>query len=189
MVESPAPVHPIWRASGPDLAIEETAPATALLRIRAPHENVLMALGARLNLSWPVLPNTVSRAAGVEVAWRAPGEWAIIGWPYRSCLEAVTEPCHDSIWHLDDVTAAWRQWALTGGPSAALLSKDCSLDLHSRVFGSTACARTLLGPVGVMLVAQPGGWRVHADTAWNAHLRRWFLGAGREYGLAAEHLL
>lgn len=177
-----------WRAQAQALSIIEDSPAALILRIRdtGAGQQHGSALSRAFAVPWPDAPNTCARCEGATIAWLAPGEWAIIGLERELVHARVEAVCSGRLHHLADMSHAWRRWRIVGEEVDLLLAGGCSLDLHLSAFGVDRCARTLLGQIGVLLMRQGEGWSVHAESALAAHLRAWWLRAGREAGLVAR---
>jgi sarcosine oxidase subunit gamma len=140
----------------------------------------------------PVVPNTVARADGMTVLWLGPDEWLIVSAPgSEAALEAkLADAVGPQGGCVTDVGES-RTIILVSGPRARdVLAKGCPLDLHPSAFGETACAQSLVGPVGVALCRAPAGpadpprfelivLRSFADFLW-----RFLEDAGQEYGVA-----
>jgi heterotetrameric sarcosine oxidase gamma subunit len=171
----------ILRLQGKDLGVVQDAPTAAIVRLRSASPAMLQALGEAFSLAWSDAPNVCVRAAGAELCWLGPGEWALIGPAFDQIERAVAAHCAGAVHHVADMTGAWARWRLSGKAAEDLLARGCSLDLES--FDASRATRSLLGQVNIVLVRQEAGWDVYAEHALAAHVRAWFLRAGRTFEL------
>ena len=88
----------------------------------------------------PVKPNTV--AVGTHsIAWIAPGQWFAMG---------ADADAGDGI----DVSDAYCAIGLKGARAVDLLSKSVPVEFDTKAFAPHSCARTLMGPIPVFLMAR-----------------------------------
>ncbi len=168
-------------ARGAGVSLVETPLALSMLRVRAPDDGSIAALGAAFGMSWPAAPNLIA-GDSPRVACLAPGEWAIFA-AGAPVAEKIAGACGNRLHHVADVSAGLRLWRIAGPHAATMIAKGCSLDLHPRVLGPGRCAQTLLAQVPVVLIPEEGGqaFEIVADASLAGHLRAWFADAGWEY--------
>jgi sarcosine oxidase subunit gamma len=107
----------------------------------------------RRELLLPLDPNTVLRDGERAALWLGPDEWLVVG-PAGTAAAVVAElesaliGVHRSV---VDVSAN-RAWVELGGEGVReLLSKGCSIDLHSSRWLPGMCAQTMLARSQVVL--------------------------------------
>jgi len=166
---------------GHGLSITQDAPKIAIVRLRGATTPMLAALGSELGVAWSDAPNTCARGSNIEVCWLGPGEWAVVGASLDRVQGAVETQCAGCLHHVAEMSDAWARWRLSGAAAEDLLARGCSLDLQK--FDASHCTRTLLGQVNIVLVRQADAWDIYAEHALAAHMRAWFLGAGRTFEL------
>jgi len=170
---------PSCLVSLPDLTVTESSVTLSVLRIRSP-ESVLQELSSAFGVAWAMTPNHVFGDAP-EIAWLAPGEWALFAEAdaLRSRIETA---CAHLAHHLVDVSAGRRRWRVGGALARDLLAKGCSLDTDPRVFAPCQCAQTLLAHVRILLIPRSASdFDVIADVSLAGHLRAWLADAALEY--------
>jgi sarcosine oxidase subunit gamma len=170
----------------PTLTIESVPMHIAVLRIWKPHAEHFSALAEVLGFPWPAAPNQVS-GTDTRVLWLAPDSWAIVGPAATSSREWAAQALGERLHHVSVVTEGRAVFTLRGPLARALLSKDCSLDLHPRKFGAGQCAQSLLAQVPILLEplavaeAHAVDYRLYVDISYVGYLRAWFADAAVEY--------
>lgn len=170
-----------WTIDVPGLTVVERPVAVCVLRVRQP-DPAAAALAGAFGAAWPSTPNTITDAAP-QVAWLAPGEWAIFA-PAAALEARVADACAGLTHHLAEVSAGRRLWRVAGDEARALIAKGCSLDTDPSLFPAGRCAQTLLAQVGVLLIPQAGegqAFDILADASFAGHLRAWFADAALEF--------
>lgn len=187
MTESLLPIAAAsaWPITLPQLSVQDSPIACAILRLWRPAPATLEALSREFSVQWPTVPNTRVGNEG-SILWLAPAEWAIVGWPSAAVAERVARACSGTIHHLADVSEGRIAFDLRGGRARDVLAKGCSLDLHPAVFNADACAQTLLGDLPVLIESCPPTaaaphYRVYCDISYRQWLQLWLQDAALEY--------
>ena len=102
----------------------------------------------------PAAPNTTARSGALHALWLGPHSWLLVtGDPSALAdLTARRDAFNAAGGALFDVSASRVAWTISGPHATDLLARGCPLDLHPRAFGVGACAQSLYGHVGVLLV-------------------------------------
>ncbi|AXK36350.1 sarcosine oxidase subunit gamma [Streptomyces armeniacus] len=166
-----------------------------------------------LPLALPGTPNTVLRSGDRAAVWLGPDEWLIVTPPGTAAetddtLRAAADTARGadgggeggggsgsgSDGGVDiaytDVSAHSTTLRLGGARARDVLRKVCPIDLHPRVFGSGACAQTLLaGGARVLLVAdrEPDGFLVFVRASFADYVTDWLLDSMTEYAAGDGH--
>lgn len=164
------------------------------LRHPAPPERPEVLLGFPAPLALPRTPNTVHRAEDRTAVWLGPDEWLVVTPPGTAAetegvLREVAGTAECAAY--TDVSAHSTVLLLSGGRSRDVLRKVCQLDVHPRVFGSGACAQTLLARAArVLLVAErdPDGFLIFVRASFAEYVTDWLLDAMAEYAAGADPL-
>lgn len=146
-------------------------------------EGASKALGTTI----PVKPNTVSKDDNTTVVWLGPNEWLVITPPGQESmisdsLHKDLDGIHSSV---TDVTGGHTVLTIKGQHARNTLSKDCSLDIHPRVFGPGQCAQTLIAKVGVTIVHNENSpsYDLIVRRSFAEYLGQWLQDAAQEYGI------
>jgi len=106
----------------------------------------------------PLAPNTTVTHDAVTSIWLGPRSWLLVARGISALADYARE--REAInavgGALFDVTAARVAWTVRGPRAADALAKGCPLDFHRRAFASGACAQTLYGHIGVLIVRDAG---------------------------------
>jgi len=133
------------------------------------------ALGAGL----PLTPNSTAAGANCEVLWLGPDEWLLVGAAHTPIDERL--PIEHGF--LTDVSHGRASWRISGPRALDLLTKGCSLDLHTRVFAIESCAQTALAHVGVLLHRRDiATFELYCARSYAQHLWHWLTEAAAEFG-------
>jgi sarcosine oxidase subunit gamma len=135
----------------------------------------------------------VHRAGDRAAIWLGPDEWLIVTPPGTAAevegpLREVTGTAVCGAY--TDVSANSTALRLSGRRSRDVLRKVCSLDVHPRVFGRSACAQTLLARAArVLLVAdgEPDGFLIFVRASFADYVADWLLDAMAEYTAGTDH--
>jgi len=102
----------------------------------------------------PEKPNTTARHGALHALWLGPRSWLIVtGDPAAlSDLTARRDAINAAGGALFDVSASRIAWTLSGPHAVDVLIRGCPLDFHPRSFPADACAQTLYGHVGMLVV-------------------------------------
>ena len=102
----------------------------------------------------PAAPNTTTRSGALHALWLGPRSWLLVtGDPEALAdLTARRDAFSAAGGALFDVSASRIAWTISGPHTMAVLARGCPLDLHPRAFEVGACAQSLYGHVGVLVV-------------------------------------
>jgi len=102
----------------------------------------------------PAAPNTSARSGALHALWLGPRSWLIMtGDPSALAdLTARRDAFNAAGGALFDVSASRIAWTISGPHATDVLARGCPLDFHSRAFAVGACAQSLYGHVGVLVV-------------------------------------
>lgn len=155
------------------------------LRVRPDDPPAMAAIAGALGASLPVSPNTRAALPDGHASWLGPDEWlvdvdATRAEPIRVALEDALRSHHALLVAIGDGRTIL---AVRGTAAIDVLRKGCPLDLHPRAFPRDACARTVLGRVGVFVACiEPGAtYHVVVDRSYADHLWRWLADAARAF--------
>ena len=173
----------VLSVNGQSCTLSET-PFIEMLNVRGDAANarfrqaVLVATG----LDLPVQPNTASLDAGRQLLWLGPDEW-LLKLPRTESTEVESALCSGLAGlHCSLVQVGNGNTTLTlHGPAAAdLLSCGCPLDLHPRVFGTSALAQTHLAKAGAIVLCLHAGssFELTVRRSFADYLFRWLCEAG-----------
>ncbi len=153
------------------------------------HEPFLAQVNLRLDPSLsgltpfplPAEPNTAWEGDDRSALWLGPDEWLILGPPHTGAdladeLSGLLADVHHSA---VDVSANRVALRLSGPGVAEVLSKGCSLDLHTRSWRPGLCAQTLLGKAQVIVHERRESTRILVRTSFADYLVDWFVAATR----------
>ena len=102
--------------------------------------------------------NTTCETDLLRVFWLGPTSWLLLArGPVTDShplarLAVQREAVNHAAGALFDLSAARVAWQLSGPRAATVLASGCPLDLHPRVFPAGACAQSLFGHVGALVV-------------------------------------
>lgn len=167
-----------------------------LIRVRPEETDARLAVESALGAALPLEPNTFAAAADERTYWLGPDEWVVdlslaAVAPRIAALRAATTGLFAAV---VDLSAGRVCLRIAGTAAIDLLRKGCPLDLHSRVFAAGACARTVLGRIGVLLACIETGCEYHivVDRSFADDLRRWLADAAlglADASTAGDHRL
>jgi len=135
----------------------------------------------------PAAPNTTARSGALHALWLGPRSWLVVtGDPQAlSDLTARRDAFNAAGGALFDVSASRIAWTISGPHATDVLARGCPLDLHALAFSVGACAQSLYGPVGLLVVKDDETptftlmvARSYARDVWHA-----LLTAGMPYGV------
>lgn len=124
-----------------------------VLSLRGSGASFLSTVGTTLQLSLPVRPNRTTAQSGLLALWLGPDEW-MLQTPiervtaYTAKLRDALAKHHAAVVDVSDRSAVLR---LSGPHSRDVLASGCPLDLHSRVFRSGHCARSLYLKAAILI--------------------------------------
>ena len=130
----------------------------------------------------PLDPNTVVERDSRSMLWLGPDEWLIVDVSGAETgilteLEAALDGTHHSV---VDLSANRLGLEVSGTGAKDVLSKGCSLDLHSRSWRPGMCAQTLLGRIQVILHERQMATRIYVRPSFAISLLDWLLDAAIE---------
>jgi len=152
-----------------------------LIRVRPEDSDGRLAVESAIGAALPLEPNTFAAAADERTYWLGPDEW-VTDLPFSAvegrmaALRAATAGFFAAV---VDLSAGRVCLRIAGAAAVDVLRKGCPLDLHPRTFAAGACARTMLGRVGVLLGCIETGRDYHlvVDRSYADDLRRWLADA------------
>ena len=102
----------------------------------------------------PAVPNTTARSGALHALWLGPRSWLVVtGDPSALAdLTARRDAFNAAGGALFDVSASRIAWAISGPHATDALARGCPLDFHPRAFAVGACAQSLYGHVGLLVV-------------------------------------
>jgi sarcosine oxidase subunit gamma len=160
-------------------------PDVALADLRVPGTAVGFATDV-LGVALPLAPNTWVARPGGQVVWLGPDEWLVSAAEQapealEAALRAAVAPHGGAA---VDVSAQRTAVRLQGRHARALLATGCALDLHPSVFGPGSSAQTMLGQVGIVLLAlddRGEDYRILVRPSFAGSLADWLLDAAVEF--------
>jgi sarcosine oxidase, subunit gamma len=170
----------------PDGARITPWPFAAMVDIRLdPSGPAAAAVAAYLGVPLPTTPSTYVEGETTTAIWLGPDEWLITS-PLRTAkdLETGLREAVGGYGAVVDVSAQRTTLRLRGEHVRDLLAGGCSLDLHPRVFRRGAAAQTLLGLVGVVVMALDDTgthYQVLVRSSFAGYLTSWLVDAATEY--------
>lgn len=152
-----------------------------LIRVRPEETAARRAVESGLGTDLPLEPNTFFAAADERTYWLGPDEW-VVDLPLAAVEERVAALRASTAGLLAavvDLSAGRVCLRIAGTAAIDLLRMGCPLDLHPRAFAAGACARTMLGRIGVLLGCIETGRDYHlvVDRSYADDLRRWIADA------------
>ncbi len=164
----------VERARSPLVALEGD-----LARIGAREVAFLAQVSVRVRppvdaLELPTEPNTWATDGERELLWLGPDEWLAVSetLPADQLAGRLERALAGAPHAVVDVSAARAVFELRGGDRLDLLSAECGLDLHPRVWRPGVCAQTLLADVDALLQEREGSTRVFLRPSFAAHVVR-----------------
>jgi sarcosine oxidase, subunit gamma len=102
----------------------------------------------------PAAPNTTARSGALHTLWLGPRSWLVVTGDSSALadLTARRDAFNAAGGALFDVSASRIAWTISGARATDVLARGCPLDFHARVFRADACAQSLYGQVGVLIV-------------------------------------
>src|SRR5262249_33272761 len=102
----------------------------------------------------PAVPNTTARSGALHALWLGPRSWLLLaGDPSALAdLTARRDAFNAAGGALFDVSASRIAWTISGPHATDVLARGCPLDFHPGAFGVGACAQSLYGQVGILVV-------------------------------------
>jgi sarcosine oxidase, subunit gamma len=102
----------------------------------------------------PAAPNTTARSGALHALWLGPRSWLLVtGDPEALAdLTARRDAFNAAGGALFDVSASRIAWTISGQHATDVLMRGCPLDFHPRAFAAGACAQSLYGHVGLLVV-------------------------------------
>ncbi len=140
-----------------------------------------------LNVTLPLVPNTVVEGPELTALWLGPDEWLLLtdpGQQYR-ILEALRTSLSDVFAAVTDVSAGQTVINLQGPHGREVLSKGCTLDLHPRVFGTGQCAQTNVAKTSAIIrqLDDTPSYDLIVRRSFALYLAQWLTDAAGEYGI------
>jgi sarcosine oxidase subunit gamma len=165
-----------------DVAIVPVAIARAWNVQGRPNAALRDTVQRTLQAELPTTPNTFSRTRTGCALWLGPASWLLVaGASVRGPdIASARRAIEGAGGALFDVSAARVGWRLSGPGARTVLAQGCPLDLHPRAFAAGACAQSVYGHVGALIVRDDDGG---TDAA------AFVLLVARSYGRDVEHLL
>ncbi len=133
------------RRGGVTLEAVETGPVTLLLAYPGAAGRVDAALRDGHGVGWPA-PNRAETAEGLRLVWAG----------LDAALALGARPTPEGAAAIDQ-SDAWAALALRGTRAWQVLARLCPLDLRPHVFAPGAAARSLLGHIEAVFVAEADG--------------------------------
>jgi sarcosine oxidase subunit gamma len=134
-----------------------------------------------LQAELPAAANTFTRTSAGCAVWLGPASWLLLAassarWPDVAGARRAIDAAGGALF---DVSASRVAWRLSGPGARTVLAQGCPLDLHPHTFGAGACAQSVYGHVGVLIVRDDHGQDTPALVLFTA----------RSYARDVEHLL
>ena len=167
-------------------------PFPGILDLRGEHKAVSAAFELAFGFALPAAPNTAAgkgkagTKAQVTALWLGPDQWWILGAEPAKLAAKLMKAVENQPAAVTEVGES-RACIRVAGPHARdLLAKGCPLDLHPQVFGSGACAQSLLAKAAVLIHQVDDGptFDVYVLRSFAEYLWLWLEDAAKEYGLA-----
>lgn len=155
------------------------------IRVRPDDDAVTGAVVSVLGAPLPAIPNTSMRLADGRICWLGPDEWLIDVAMERAdqLLASLRTATRGRLALIVAIGDGRTCLSVTGTAAIDVLRRGCPLDLHPSAFARDACARTVLGRVGVLVVCiEPGAaYHVVVDRSYADHLWHWLAEAARAF--------
>ena len=106
-----------------------------------------------LGVELPTEPNTVALGGKYIVLWLSESEWLVITPENQetNLIKQLENKLSGMSASITDLSSGQVILRITGPSVRNVLSKGCTIDLHTRSFGVGECAQTLLAEVGVTM--------------------------------------
>ena len=140
----------------------------------------------------PQEPNSVGGKGRTAALWLGPDQWWIVARTENArTAEKLTKALAGLSAAVTDVSESRTCIRVSGPRARDLIAKGCPLDLHPRVMGPGACARSVLAKTDVTLHMVAGDrarggptYDLYVLRSFADYLWRWLEDAAGEYGLA-----
>ncbi|WNC73980.1 sarcosine oxidase subunit gamma family protein [Thalassotalea psychrophila] len=159
--------------------------ATGLVRLQGPgsDEAFLQAVKSLLGVALPTKACTASANETYRIMWLNPNEW-LVSMPIEQELEILEKliTLQDNFISLTTLNTDSRVgFTLTGNEVVELMSKGCSLDMHSK-FAVNSCTVTKFAEIPVILdhITQ-SKYNVYVDRGLARFLWDWLIDASVEF--------
>ena len=140
-----------------------------------------------IGVSLPTKPNTIGQGPDATALWLGPDEWLLLTPPdtqgeIAQTLEKALEGQHMSV---NDLSGGQTVIRLQGPHARDVISKGCSLDLHSRAFGPGQCAQSHIAKsmATITQIDDLPTYDLIVRRSFADYLARWLKDAGLEYGI------
>jgi sarcosine oxidase, subunit gamma len=134
----------------------------------------------------PLAPNTTVRSAALSALWLGPRSWLLVACGASPLVDypAQCDAIGAAGGALFDVSAGRIAWTLAGPRAADVLAKGCPLDLHPRAFAPGACAQSLYGHIGILVVRHddPGTFTLLAARSYARDITHLVILSAAQYG-------
>ncbi len=140
-----------------------------------------------VDVSPPLVANTVNREGETAILWLGPDEWLVTApaeaGDLADRLRAALAEMHHAV---ADVTESRVILRLSGLAARDLLAQCCSLDFHASVFQSGMCAggHLALAHVTIHQVADDPAYEIYVHRGFADYLWRWLETASEPHGFA-----
>lgn len=183
------------RRSFAELTLTDQAPLTKVA-LRAPWGGVLaeslgVPFGRTARVPWGLPKNGTTP---VLLAGAAPGEWLALGAPGEQTkivgwLEAAAARTEELV-SVIDLTHGRALMRLTGTRAAALLAKECGVDLHDSLCPDASALRSSVAGVAADIVRDDRdgtrSYLLHCERSSGQYLFDSLLDAGSEFGVEVD---
>ncbi|MEO8475881.1 MAG: sarcosine oxidase subunit gamma family protein [Actinomycetota bacterium] len=143
------------------------------------------ALADRVPFPLPLEPNACWEEGERAALWLGPDEWLVLGPPSNGAeIAAELDSALDGL-HYSVVDVSANRVAIEiGGPGRfELLSKGCTIDLHSLAWAAGMCAQTLLAKTQVLLHERADTTRLLVRPSFADYLVDWLLAATTDWSV------
>ena len=170
-----------YGVAGTGVTIAEASIATAWNVQGDPANRAFLDEVARaFGVALPLTPNTIAVTDALTALWLGPESWLLVagGAAPLADFAARRDALNASGGALFDLTASRVAWKISGAHAATVLATLCPLDFHPRAFAAGACAQSVLGHIGALIVKRDEAptftlmvARSFARDAWHACCR------------------
>tara|TARA_E500000331_G_scaffold358171_1_gene423192 strand:- start:5636 stop:6262 length:627 start_codon:yes stop_codon:yes gene_type:complete len=165
-------------------------PTLEMINLRGDPQNSYFtaALKSVNGIILPIIPNTFNCVKDhTKILWLGPNEWLIINSlstkPLFKRLCTSMKKLHSAVTEVGDGKTTIR---LSGPNARQVLSKGCSLDLHSEEFLPGHCAQTILGRSDIVVSRMPDAANINifditVARSYAAYTWAWLEDAAQEF--------
>lgn len=153
-----------------------------------PYDQVFLdSVQSCLGLTLPLKANSASSNSTATALWLGPDEWLLVTprAERRELVSALSETLCHRFFAVTDITDSQTIFRISGPRAVDVLRKNCSLDLHPRVFQPGCCAQTAIAKVGVLIhfVDCSPCLDLIVRRSFAEYFALWVQDAGSEYGI------